>query len=185
MPDVITILTGDHQKVDTLFTRFASGAADRDRRGTVDAIVRELSVHAAIEEQVLYPTVAEEVPGGQQLVDESLQEHQMVKETLAIIERLEPDSPELDELMNSLIQHVRHHVQEEEGELFPQLRAAVGAEQLDNMGEALEKARALAPTHPHPKAPATPPGNLVGGAAAGMLDKARDLAKSLTRKVRK
>jgi hypothetical protein len=43
----------------------------------------------------------------------------------------------------------------------------------------------LAPTHPHPNAPDTPPGNVVGGAAAGMLDKARDLAKALTEKVRR
>ena len=185
MPDAITTLTQGHQKVDTLFTRFGSGAAGGDRRGTVEEIVQELSVHAAIEEQVLYPTVAEEVPGGQGLVDESLQEHQLVKETLTMIERLGPASPELDELMNSLIQHVRHHVQEEEGELFPRLRRAVSPEKLQEMGEALEKARALAPTHPHPNAPNTPPGNLVGGAAAGLVDKARDLAKALTQKVRK
>jgi hemerythrin superfamily protein len=134
MPDAITTLTQDHQKVDALFTRFSSGAADGERRGMVEEIVRELSVHAAIEEQVLYPVVAEEVPGGQELVDESLQEHQLVKETLTLIERLGPESPEVDELVGSLIQHVRHHVQEEERELFPQLRQAVGSEQLDEMG---------------------------------------------------
>ena len=69
---------------------------------------------------------------------------------------------------------VRHHVKEEESELFPELRAAVGEEELRAMGGQLAAAKKMAPTHPHPNAPATPPGNIVAGAAAAVVDRARD-----------
>jgi hypothetical protein len=109
---------------------------------------------------------------GESLVEEALDEHQAVKETLVDIERAS-DPDERDELLEELIGDVRHHVEEEEGELFPELRAAIGPDELRDMGSALAAAKKMAPTHPHPHAPNTPPGNIVGGVAAA-ADKIRD-----------
>ena len=58
--------------------------------------------------------------------------------------------------------------------LFPKLRASVGSVELREMGGKLASAKRMAPTHPHPNVPNTPPGNIVGGAAAAVMDKARD-----------
>ena len=99
-----------------------------------------------------------------------------MKETLAAIERA--DAPvERDQLLVQLMGNVRHHVDEEETELFPKLQASVSSAELQEMGGKLAAAKKLAPTHPHPNAPNTPPGNLVGGVAAAVMDKARDALK--------
>ncbi len=173
--DAVNVLVDDHRTVERLFSQIildpTDGAAQPE---VVQSIIRELSVHAAVEEQVLYPVVRREVPGGEELADHSLEEHQEVKETLARIESMDLSSPETAQLVQQLISSVREHVEEEETELFPKLRANLPAERLQQMGDAIEKAKKMAPTHPHPKAPNTPPGNIVAGAAAAVVDKARD-----------
>ncbi|HSH58696.1 MAG TPA: hemerythrin domain-containing protein [Acidimicrobiales bacterium] len=175
--DAITILMNDHRTVDQLFTHLEGSPPGAEQRSqAVQEVIRELSVHAVIEEQVLYPAIREEVPGGEDLADHSIDEHQEVKEALARLERLDPADAETDKTLQQLTSDVRHHVGEEEGPggLFERLRASVSQERLEEMGEQLEAAKKLAPTHPHPKAPSTPPGNVVAGAAAAIMDKARD-----------
>lgn len=171
--DAIELLTTDHAEVEQMFRQVESMPGSDSRNQLVGDIVRELSVHAAIEEQILYPAMRKALPDGDTLVQEAIEEHQQVKETLSAIERA--DSPDQrDPLLVQLMGNVRHHVDEEETELFPKLRASIGQEELRTMGAELAKAKKLAPTHPHPNAPNTPPGNVVGGAAAALIDKARD-----------
>ena len=116
------------------------------------------------------------LPDGDHLVQEAIEEHQQVKEILAAIERAD-SAAERDPHLVSLIGNVRHHVDEEETELFPKLRASITTAELQEMGATLAAAKKMAPTHPHPNAPNTPPGNLVGGVAAAVMDKARDALK--------
>jgi hypothetical protein len=80
-----------------------------------------------------------------------------------------------DAKVTVLIESVRHHVKEEETELFPAVRAALGRKRLGEIGDLLEAAKKVAPAHPHPRSPDTPPGNVIAGAAAAVIDKARDL----------
>jgi hemerythrin-like domain-containing protein len=172
-PDAIALLTTDHARVDAIFKQLESLPEGDTRAGLVGDVIQELSVHAAIEEQVLYPVMREELPDGETLIQEAIDEHQEVKETLAAIERA--DTPaERDPLLVQLIADVRHHVDEEETELFPKLAASIKRSELQEMGAKLTAAKKLAPTHPHPHAPNTPPGNIVGGVAAAVIDKARD-----------
>jgi hypothetical protein len=74
-------------------------------------------------------------------------------------------------------------VEEEESELFPELRKSMKRKELEELAQALEKAKQAAPTHPHPRAPDTPPGNLVAGVAAGAVDRAQDTGKTTVRKI--
>jgi hypothetical protein len=78
--------------------------------------------------------------------------------------------------MRKIRDEVRHHVKEEESPkgIFGQLRKHASREELVRMAKLTQAAKKAAPTRPHPKAPATPPGNVVVGAAAGVLDKVRD-----------
>jgi hemerythrin-like domain-containing protein len=175
-PDAIELLTTDHAEVEQMFRQIESLPEGEARSELVAGVIRELSIHAAIEEQILYPVMRKELPDGETLVQEAIDEHQRVKETLAAIERSDA-SAERDPHLVSLIGNVRHHVDEEETELFPKLRASVASSELREMGSKLASAKKMAPTHPHPNAPNTPPGNIVGGAAAALLDKARDALK--------
>jgi hypothetical protein len=94
----------------------------------------------------------------EQLFAESLDEQQEVKETPAALDDLDPADAVYDHKVASLIADVRHHVEEEEGEMFPKLRSALSAGPLADIGQKLTDGKATAPTHPHPAAPASSPG---------------------------
>jgi hemerythrin superfamily protein len=89
-------------------------------------LVKELSVHAAIEEQILYPRLRRALPKGDRLADHALEEHQQAKELLDRIDGMSGDDPQLAPTVEELAKAITKHVKEEEGDLFKQLRAAVG-----------------------------------------------------------
>jgi hemerythrin superfamily protein len=173
--DAISLILQDHREVDSLFGRYESLTGDGDqKRDIVRQIIQDLSIHASIEEQFLYPTMRNNLPDGAKLVDEALEEHKEAKGILDTLAKMTPEESGYDDRVRSLIRDVRHHVQEEEGELLPKLRDAVSQERLDQLGEAMESGKRLAPTRPHPVAPSTPPGNIVAGPAAAVVDRVRD-----------
>jgi hemerythrin superfamily protein len=174
--DAITLLKNDHKSVEQLFKRFekAGERAHAEKRKVVDRILEELSVHAAIEEQYFYPVVRATVPDTESVTLESLEEHHLVKMTLAELDKLDPSDERFDAKVTVLIENVRHHVKEEEKELFPKVREELGRAALSDLGETLEAAKANAPTKPHPAAPDTPPANAVIGLAAGAVDRVGD-----------
>jgi iron-sulfur cluster repair protein YtfE (RIC family) len=149
--DAVTLLETDHRSVDRLFREYEAlteTAGPSARRQPVERMIRELSVHAAIEEQVLYPTVSEEIQGGVAMEAEAREEHQQAKETLRRLDQMDPVGPDFDSSVRQLIRDVRHHVQEEEGEMFPMLRMALGQERLTALGARMQEAKRTAPTRP-------------------------------------
>ena len=175
------MLKDDHEAVEQLFRRFerAGDGAFVEKRSIIDRVIEELSVHAAIEEQLFYPAVRATVPDTDDLGMESLEEHHVVKWVLSEIDGMSPDDERFDAKVTVLINNVRHHVDVEEGELFPMVRDELGRKALSDLGEAMASARKVAPTHPHPRAPDTPPGNLVVGTAAGVADRIADMLNGL------
>ncbi|MDQ1395815.1 MAG: hypothetical protein QOG64_1074 [Acidimicrobiaceae bacterium] len=187
--DAITLLKNDHKSVEKLFKSFEKlaskdGSASQKQK-VVEQIVEELAMHAAIEEQVFYPAAREEVPDTEDTVLESLEEHHVVKWVLSELDGMSPDAERFDAKVTVLIESVRHHVEEEEQELFPDIRKELGRKRLGEIGDALEAAKKGAPTRPHPKAPDTPPGNLVAGTVAGAADKVRKAGKQAVKKATK
>ncbi len=175
MPDAIVLLKADHKEAERLFKRFESlgPGARKSKRVLVDEIIVELSRHAAVEEQVFYPAIREALPAIDDDVLEGLEEHHIVKWTLSELQDLSPDEERFDAKVTVLIESVRHHVKEEETEMFPAVRAALGRKRLLEIGTQLEQAKKVVPSRPHPKAPDTPPGNLVVGNGAGLAERAR------------
>ncbi len=184
--NAITLLKQDHKTVEGLFKRFEKlgPRAVKSKQDVVERIIRELSIHAAIEEMFFYPAIREAADGGQagDMVLESLEEHHIVKWVLSELEGMSPEHDRYDAKVTVLIENVRHHVEEEEKELFPQLNKLLGKACLDDIGEAMSKAKKTVPTRPHPRSPDEPPGNLVAGAGAALLDKARDTGRKLVRR---
>lgn len=178
--DALALLKKDHQTVEKLFARFEK----KPSKEIADRFVRELSVHAAIEEQLFYPAVrqaarAQELEEAEEEVLEALEEHHVAKWVLSEIEALDEDDERFEAKCKVLIESVRHHVKEEEGPLFRFARRLFKRDQLSELGKLLQKAKKIAPTHPHPRAPDEPPGNVLAGGLAAILDRGRDAVKSL------
>lgn len=174
--DAITLLKNDHKTVERLFKRFEKSDDKTEKRQIVDEIIGELSVHAAIEEQVFYPSVRAGIPEEEDTVLEALEEHHVAKWVLSELEGLSPDAERFDAKVMVLIESVRHHVEEEESELFPEVRNALARKRLAEIGEALETAKTGAPRTPQPTLPDTPPENLLTSLAADALERARAAA---------
>jgi hemerythrin superfamily protein len=125
--DAITLLTADHTKVKNLFNEFQNlkeedGSAE-DKSALVTQICNELKVHAEIEEEIFYPAVRKAIDDGD-LMDEALVEHAGAKELIAQLEDMSPDDELYDAKVTVLGEQIRHHVKEEEGEMFPKAKKA-------------------------------------------------------------
>ena len=70
-------------------------------------------------------------------------------------------------------------MKEEEGDLFPKVRKAMTRNELADLGARMEEAKMTAPTRPHPRAPDTPPGNLVAGPMAAVMDAGKNLVRGV------
>jgi hemerythrin superfamily protein len=182
--DAIALLKADHKTVETLFRKFeeAGRNARKLKRKLVDQMVRELAIHAVIEEQVFYPAVRAKARALEDPVLEALEEHHVTKWLLKELEDLPPEAERFEAKVKVLMENVRTHVKEEERSLFPQVRKAFSPGELKDMAEALMLARRAAPTRPHPRAPDTPPGNLVAGAMSAVLDMGKDALRAARRK---
>jgi hemerythrin superfamily protein len=181
--NAIELIKRDHDTVEGMFRQWDEGPPGPEAsRELVQTIIRELSIHAAIEEQVLYPAMRTALPDGDRLVQEALQEHKEAKEALADLDRKGPEDADFDSTVDSLIEDVRHHVEEEEGELLPKLESALPQERLEELGRKLETAKEGAPTRPHPHAPDEPPANIAAGMVAGVVDRTRDAVREGARR---
>ena len=171
--DAITLLKADHKSVERLFKQFEQ-AGDRafvEKRRIVDRIIEELSVHASIEEQYFYPATRATVPKTEDIALESLEEHHIVKWLLSELTDLDPSNERFDAKVTVLMENVRHHVEEEEGEYFPMVRESLSRSALTDIGDAMADAKKSAPTRPHPRMPDDAPANAVTGAIAGVADR--------------
>jgi hemerythrin superfamily protein len=179
--DAITLLKDDHRDVEKLFKRFEKTGerAHAEQREIVGRIIESLSIHAAIEEQLFYPVTRATVPEAEDDVLEAVEEHHIVKWTLSELEDLDPADERFRAKVTVLIENVRHHVHEEEDDYFPKVRAELGRKALGELGDAMVEAKKTAPTHPHPRSPDTPPGNVVAGNTAGVVDRMTDTVTGL------
>ena len=133
------MLTDDHRQVEELFVRFekTGDGAHKRRQDLVQRITEALSVHASIEEEIFYPAARRFVADAGDDVLEALEEHHLVKLTLAELETMDPSHERYGAKVTVLIENVRHHVEEEEGELFPTIRKALDPAQLREIGDEL------------------------------------------------
>jgi len=147
--NVISMLTEDHKVVEALMSSY-DGADGERRDRLVHEIIESLTKHTRIEEQILYPFIRAEVPDGDELMDEAEQEHQEAKDEIAKLSDLSPDDPAFEEAFQALRDGVRHHVEEEETEVFPKLTEATDEATLVELGARLAQAKALSTRAPRP-----------------------------------
>ncbi|GAT64440.1 hemerythrin domain-containing protein [Planomonospora sp. ID91781] len=148
--DAIVLLKEDHKTVEKLFKQFekAGDEAYDEKRKLVDQIIEELTTHAYIEEEIFYPVARAEVPETSDHILESVEEHHVVVWMLSELKDMDPRDERFDAKVTVLMENVRHHVEEEEDEWFPEVRKAMGRKRLQELGEEMEKGRAKAPSEP-------------------------------------
>ncbi|PZS36270.1 MAG: hemerythrin [Pseudonocardiales bacterium] len=156
--DAIVLLKDDHKTVERLFKQFekAGDEAYVTKRKLVDQIIAELSVHAFIEEQLFYPAARVCVPETEHHILESLEEHHIVKWVMSELQGMDPQDERFDAKVTVLTENVRHHVEEEEQEWFPEVRKGMGRKALQDLGARMETAKKTAPRDPRPKAADVP-----------------------------
>lgn len=179
------MLKDDHRAVERLFAQFEQlgERAHKAQQDIVERVVRDLSMHASIEETVFYPAVRAALDKDD-LVLEALEEHHLVKLSLAELDSMPPTAERYVAKMTVLMEMVRHHVDEEEDDLFPKVRDAMTRTELEQLGTALLEAKRSAPTKPHPHSPDTPPANVLVSAVTTPIDTARSVGEAAIRKVR-
>lgn len=121
--DPVALLERDHREVDALFEQFEAATGDAPKRQIVNEICVALKVHARLEEELFYPAAAT-VLGQPDLIEEAMVEHMSAKDLIAQIETGAPGEAFYDARVKVLAEYIRHHVAEEEGEIFPKVRAS-------------------------------------------------------------
>ncbi|KPI15285.1 Hemerythrin HHE cation binding domain protein [Actinobacteria bacterium OK006] len=130
--DGIVLLKEDHKTVEKLFKQFekAGDDAHADKRKIADQVIEELTTHTWIEEKIFYPAARKAAPDTKDHVLESIEEHHVVLWLLSELKDLAPADERFDAKMTVLMENVRHHVEEEEKEWFPNVRKAMGRNRL-------------------------------------------------------
>jgi hypothetical protein len=178
--DVIEVLEHDHREVEEMFAELESlrGAASEEakarRKEVTDQVTIELVRHSVAEEVLVYPKVEKQISAEE--AEHAREEHAEAEETLQRLEKLDADDPAFDDDLATLMGEIRHHIEDEEGEMFAHMRQVIDADELRKLGARVEAFKKLAPTRPHPNVPNKPLPRLAAGPAASLFDRMRDLA---------
>lgn len=122
--DVIVLLKNDHAEVKKLFKQFDKLAEKEDIQGKVqiaNKICSELIAHTLAEEEIFYPG-ARAATKDDDMLNEAVVEHDSAKDLISQIQEMDPEDPMYDAKVTVLGEYINHHVEEEESEMFPEVR---------------------------------------------------------------
>jgi len=120
--EATALLIADHKLVSGLFADYEKASTKAMKKKLVSQICLELSVHAQVEEEIFYPAVKKAL-NDHELVPEATVEHASLKTLIAQVENIEPDGEMYDAKIKVLGEYVKHHVKEEQDEMFPKAKA--------------------------------------------------------------
>lgn len=116
-------MRADHKLVDALFQEYEDAKSVAKKKQIVAKICTELSVHAQVEEEIFYPAFKKALHD-KELVPEATVEHATLKDLIAQVEGIEPDGEMYDAKIKVLCEYVKHHVKEEQNEMFPKAKSS-------------------------------------------------------------
>jgi hemerythrin-like domain-containing protein len=148
--DAIVLLKSDHKEIKRVFSDFEKAGEDAHtaKAKLVDTMIELLTVHTYIENEVMYPRVRELLPDLEDDILESYEEHHVADVLVMELAGMTPDDERFTAKTTVLIENVRHHIDEEEQEWFPQVRAGLGRKKLQELGLELLEAKDRAPRKP-------------------------------------
>jgi hemerythrin-like domain-containing protein len=183
MPDVFQALKQDHDEVKAMLAQLeegpkaSSGATAEQlafRKNSVDQLIIEESKHEAAEQQYFWPAVKRLGADGLRVAQLGLEQEAEADPVLADLDKLQPDDQGFEERLAAFAAAARAHIAYEEAHAWPLLRAAISANEAQQLGEQITRAKNLAPTRPHPHVPPQPGAMKTAGPVAGMADRLRD-----------
>lgn len=134
--NAIDLLEQQHREVKALFARYEKASSVDAKRRLFEQIADDLAVHAAIEEKHFYP--ATKSARTNDLLQEAVEEHLQAKRLIADLLEMEVDDAQFDAKMGVLKEEIDHHVEEEEGDLFPQVKKLLADDELEDLGTVME-----------------------------------------------
>jgi len=177
MPDALQVLREDHNKVKDMFQRFEKTESRSEKKKIADQAIMELEVHAQIEEEIFYPSLKKQL-GDVDLLHEAEEEHHVAEMLMEELKTMRLNDKSFDAKFTVLAENVKHHIGEEEGELFPKA-AEAGRAKLDRVGQQLmERKMELMEEMQAPRKRRAATGSRNGGSRAGRT--ARTTARSRT-----
>ncbi|MDN3293921.1 hemerythrin domain-containing protein [Streptomyces ficellus] len=171
-PDVVELLKGQHERIRRLFDEVVATRGE-ERQACFHELVRLLAVHETAEEEVVHPFARKNIAGGEQVVEDRIEEEEGAKRALSALQDMDVDSPEFLDRFAALRQDVLAHAEAEERYEFAHLRAVTDRDTLGNLARAVQAAEAVAPTRPHPGTDSALK-NLAVGPIAAVVDRTRD-----------
>jgi len=120
--DAIALLRADHKLVSALFAEYEKARSTSKKKMLVSQICTELSVHAQVEEEIFYPAVKKALKD-KEMIPEATVEHATLKALIGQVEGIEPDGEMFDAKIKVMSEYVKHHVKEEQNEMFPQAKS--------------------------------------------------------------
>ena len=143
--NAIDLLKADHTKVKELFEKFEEADDRKSKKTIVSKALKELSVHATIEEEIFYPAVRKAIEDEDGMMNEADEEHHVAKILIAELEEMKGNENHYDAKFTVLAESVRHHIKEEENEMFPKAKGtdidldALGQKMLRRKKELMSK----------------------------------------------
>jgi hemerythrin-like domain-containing protein len=138
MNDPVAILKRDHREVAAMLRTLEDSKPGARRRATVEKLVAALELHMDIEERDIYPVIERAV--GKEEAEEAGVEHRLAREGLQQLQAL-VDEPGFGAAVAMLTAGIRHHVKEEEQEVFPELKRNIDRDELRALGERVAEAK--------------------------------------------
>jgi hemerythrin superfamily protein len=148
--DAIVLLKADHKEIKSVFAKFeqAGDNATKTKGELVTKMIELLTIHTYIENEVMYPEVRKLLPDLEDDILESYEEHHVADLLVMELVAMSPDAERFDAKTTVLIENVTHHIEEEEQDWFPKVRAGLGRKQLSEIGTQLLEAKKKAPHSP-------------------------------------
>jgi hemerythrin-like domain-containing protein len=183
MTDVFEVLGGDHAAVKQMLDALerspdnSSGATDAvvaARKAVAEQLIIDSSAHETAEEQYFWPVVRDRLPDGNGLADQAIEQERVAKQMLSELGKLGGPQHEFDALIDTIIPSCRAHIEFEETQVWPGLRKVLSADESQELGKKITKAKKLSPTRPHPRTPPTPAVLATLRPAVAVVDKLRD-----------
>jgi Hemerythrin HHE cation binding domain len=183
MPNVFEVLRTDHHEVKAMLIRLESGpqaslgaTAEQiaQRKQLADELIIEESKHEAAEQEYFWPAVRALGPEGDRVADQGLEQEAQGESVLNELDKLDADDERFESALTAFISDARAHIAYEEAHAWPLLGAALSAEQAEELGDKISRAKKMAPTRPHPHTPPTQGAQKAAGPMAGVADRLRD-----------